>query len=229
MNQGMIRNLKYQGRIMGEMLLYTLLTTAALLVWQALTTPLSYLAANLAVNSVMFLIFAAFIWSAGCFLAMHTSYMPYMLSMGSTRKASFAVCQLSKLIYAVGILVIGLIANGLIGMIAPEETLPFTGSIILLVFSSTILFCSMMEVVGIMAKRYGKWGMIAYVIICMVLGGVVGGTVAMSGSGTLGDIAQHLIHWSSGNGLLLAACGLMLLLSDLSSLVCWRIYRKIEV
>ncbi|MDY4784673.1 hypothetical protein [Pygmaiobacter massiliensis] len=229
MNQGMIRNLKYQGRIMGEMLLYTLLTAAAMLVWQALTTPLSYLAANLAVNSVLFLVFAAFIWSAGCFLAMHTSYMPYMLAMGTTRKASFAVCQLSKLGYALGIIVIGLIANGFIGALSSEEKLPFTGSIILLVFCATIFFCSMMEVVGIMAKRFGKWGMIAYVIICMIMGGVVGGTVAMSGTGTLADIAQHLIHWSSGNGLLFAACGLLLLLSALSTLLCWRIYRKIEV
>lgn len=229
MNQGMIRNLKYQGRVMGEMLLYTLLTTAALLVWQALTTPLSYLAANLAASSVVYLMFSALIWSAGCFLAMHTSYLPYMLSMGSTRKASFAVCQLSKAGYALGIVVIGLMANGFIGMLSPQEKLPFTGSVVLLVFFGVLFFCSMMEVVGIMAKRFGKWGVVVYVIICMIMGGAVGATFAMSGSDAIGEIAGQLVYWASGNGLLLAACGLLLLLSALSSLLCWRLFRKIEV
>lgn len=224
------RNLHYQARLMGEMLLYTLLTTLVLLVWQGITTPVDYLADNLAISSVTYILFSALIWSAGAFLAMQTTFLPMALSLGTTRKASFWGSQIAKVVYALGTVCIGWMANICVGLLLPDAAFRFTGVIAVVVFCIVLTLASMMELIGALGKRFGKWGFILYVAVCATVGGVVGVVFASSEeTGGITGLVESLFDTLHFGSMAWVLCAVLLGLTVLGTAICGMLYHKIEV
>lgn len=227
MSQAFKRNLRYQGRCALITLGYTALTVVGMVIWVSLSTPMEYLAENLAVLCLGSLLFAAFLWSASVYMTMYTITMPMVLTYSTTRKASFWGCQAGKVLYAAGTGVLGLICAGAARIFWPE--LGNVGLVVaLLAVFIVLFFASLMELAGMIFRRFGKWGFVIYAVLCGVLGMAVGIGVAMSDE-RLSDYLVHFFDTISGGAMLALSCSVMLLLAIISTAIAGMFYHKMSV
>ncbi|MEG0804191.1 MAG: hypothetical protein RSF90_04465, partial [Pygmaiobacter sp.] len=176
--------------------------------------------------STSVLVISALIWISGIFVSQHTSVLSYTIGFGSTRKASFAAGQLIKPCYGAGLALIGLLAQLLNSVLLPGGDAIFGGSVAALLFCVVIFWSSAMELIGLIIKRFGKWGLILYMAIVTVFGGVCGFVGALSFDSAAID--NIIVNIAPSRGML-ALCGGGLLLSALLMGINWRLYRNIEV
>lgn len=221
------RNMRYQGRIVLITLGYTAATVVALILWSALISPLEYLSQNIAIFTLGALVFSAFLWSASIYLTMYTATLPLVLTYSTTRKASFWACQAGKVIYAVGTGILGLLCAALVHIMMP--TLVTAGFAVAILAVFIVLVCSsIMELTGLIVRRFGKIGFILYIGVCCVLGMCVGVAVAMSNSGSLVGNLLEMFESLSAVRMLALSCGAMLVLSGICTAISGAVYHKMS-
>ena len=226
MKQGILRNLRYQGHNQLQMVGLTLVTILLLALFAAFTAPIDRIGQVVIAGFAAYIPTSCVLWGVTPSLSFYTVIMPYLLSMGSTRKAVFLVNQIYKVAFA---LFSGLVFY-LVNMVGGEYSV-FTGfSASFTLFATIIFLGSMAEVAGALSYRAGKWGMIFYiaaiVAVCLVVG-VAFGLSAASG----GEMARMMFDLAA------AMKGFPITLFSLGGIVggalfsgaCWFIVRRVAI
>lgn len=228
MKEGILRNLRYQLRLFWQAMGTALGLTAVLLVWQALTTPLSYLAENLAISAVSFSVFTMLFTAMAIFMSMHTTLLPAALSMSSTRKATFWSSQLTRLLYAAGTVALGAAANGVVCLLLPGAAWLFGGRLALLAALATAALAGVAQLFGLVAHRFGKWGVLLYSVFFAVIGMGAGIFFAMSGKGDFYTVLKAGVGHLAG-GWFTVGCLVQLVLVVVTAVATALLYRKADL
>ncbi len=226
MKQGILRNLRYQGRNQLQMAGLAIVTVGVLALFAAFTAPIDRIGQVVIAGFAAYVPTSCALWGVAPSLSFYTVIAPYLLSMGSTRKSVFLVDQIYKIAFA---LFSGLLFY-LVNMAGGEYSI-FTGfSASFTLFASILFLASMGEVAGALSYRLGKWGMIFYIaaiiVICMVVG-VAFGLSAASG----GEMARMMFDLAA------AMKGFPITLFSLGGIVggalfsgaCWLIVRRVAI
>ena len=226
MKQGILRNLRYQGHTQLQMAGLAILTVGVLALFTAFTAPIDRIGQTVIAGFAAYVPTSCVLWGVAPSLSFYTVIAPYLLSMGSTRKAVFLVDQIYKVAFAI----FGGLLFYLVNMAGGQYSV-FTGFSASFTLFATILFlASMGEVAGALSYRLGKWGMVFYIVaimaICMVIG-VAFGLSAASG----GDFASTLFEMAD------AMKGAPITLFSLAGIGgavlflggCWFIVRRVAV
>lgn len=148
--------------------------------------------------------------------------LPATLAMGETRRNLFFLEH--------GRLILTSLATGIL---AGLTLIPMNGFQWMRILSvAGILFLVLLvggcigNVLGCLCFRFGKWGLIGFFLICILIGGTFGLLVASSRKGELDSI---LTGFLTGTGILPILGVTALLALVLSAAVTWPIMKKIEV
>ena len=169
----MIRTLRYMLPQLGKMLLSFLILGAVGIVFVFLGVPQAEMhsAAKLFCEFCMLLVP---FFSTAYFTGFYSSYGLLALGMGSTRKEYFGGLQLVKL-------AMGILNSVIAAVLAVAAAFVFNGGAALTDMSVYVtLLCvalagsTLGEAIGISCLRFGKVGMILYVLLCGCFGGVIG-------------------------------------------------------
>jgi len=181
MKQGILRNLRYQGRNQLQMAGLTLLTIVLFALFAAFTAPIDRIGQVVIAGFAAYVPTACVLWGVTPGISFYTVIAPYLLSMGSTRKTVFLVDQIYKVVFAAFSGVLFYIVNTIGG-----EYSAFSGFGASFTLFALIFFLSSMgEVGGALSYRVGKWGMVFYIatliVICLVIGVAFGLSAAAGG------------------------------------------------
>lgn len=226
MKQGILRNLRYQGRNQLQMVGLTIVTILLLAVFSAFTAPIDRIGQVVIAGFAAYVPTACVLWGVTPSLSFYTVIAPYLLSMGSTRKSVFWVNQ----IYKVGFALFSGVVFYLVNMVGGEYSV-FTGfSASFTLFATIIFLSSIGEVAGALSYRVGKWGMIFYiaalVMVCLVVG-VAFGLSAASG-GEMTNMMFKFADAMKAFPITLFALG-GIVGGALFSVACWLIVRRVAI
>ena len=224
MRDSLLRNLRGQGRANALAAGAVLLTVLGLCLFSALTAPVDAIAETVSQNFAIYVPLACLLWSMGTSLPFYAVTGPYYLSMGSTRRGIFVVQQLFKVAFCGAGALFMFLCLQLSGN-APQGL----GGTALLAFGSLLLMDSFGELEGLLAYRYGKWGMILYSVaiflLCLFGGGLVGFFAA---SGESAGTAAKLLRWLTGLPQV-GIAGLAVAAAALLSALTWVFFRRTAV
>ena len=223
MKQTILRNLRCQWRPLAGALAGAAALTGFLCLCCVFCAPIDAIGETVAVS---FAPFAAGSWiliGFGLSLSFYTQSAFLYLLLGTTRKGIFVVRQLADLCFclagalatAIGVAVTGLWGTELSGA-------PFA------FFCGLFLICQMTELCGLLAYRFGKWGMIFYAIgifVFCVFGGIFVG--ALAGDERV-EMLRQMMRWAIHLPLVTAG-GLMLVAGALLAAASWLIFRRAQV
>ena len=223
MRESFVRNLRCQRRPLAQGLGAAVGLTAFLCLCCVFCAPVDAIPETVA---ACFGPFAAASWLM-IGIGMSSNFYPQSaflyLMLGTTRAGVFAVRQLTNLCFsavgalavAVGLAVTGLETSGL-------------GGVPLAFFAALFLIGALTELSGLLAYRYGKWGMILYGLSIFLLCAVSGCFIGLVAGDQRAQALQQLMRWMAG--LPLAAIGgLMLAGGALAAAVCWGFFRNAQV
>lgn len=223
MKAELMRNLRCQWRPLAQCLGIAAGLTVFLCLCCVFCAPVDAIAQTVA---VCFGPFAAASWlmmGIGTSINFYTQSAFLYLTLGTTRAGIFAArqiadlcfCTAGALVTAAGIAVTGLGAAGMGG--APAAF-----------FGVLFLLCQLTELSGLLAYRYGKWGMIFYALGTLVLCGVSGCFVGMVAGSRSMKTLEILWQWLSGMPLAAISAGLILG-GAVTAAATWRIFRRAQV
>ena len=223
MRESVARNLRCQWKPMAQCLGLAGGLTAFLCLCCVFCAPIDAIARTV---MVCFGPFAAASWlmtGIGMSINFYTQSAFLYLMMGTTRAGIFVVRQLANLLFcAVGALAVtaGLAAMGMWteGMYAAP----------LAFFGALFLACDLTELFGLLAYRYGKWGMFFYALGILLLGGVSGFFVGVVAGDQRAQTLQILLRWASGLPFV-ALSALLLLGGALTAAMSWAFFRRAQV
>lgn len=226
MKQGILRNLRYQGRNQLQMVGLTIVTILLLAVFSAFTAPIDRIGQVVIAGFAAYVPTACVLWGVTPSLSFYTVIAPYLLSMGSTRKSVFWVNQ----IYKVGFALFSAVVFYLVNMVGGEYSV-FTGfSASFTLFALIVFLGSMGEIAGALSYRVGKWGMIFYiaaiVVVCMIIGVAFG--LSAAAGGEMASMLFSLADSMKGTPVtLFSAAGVAG--GVIFSVACWFIIRHMAV
>ncbi len=223
MREGVVRNLRCQWWPLAQCLGVAAGLTAFLCLCCVFCAPVDAIPETVA---VCFGPFAAASWlmmGIGTSINFYPQSAFLYLRLGTTRAGVFAVRQLANLCFcgagalalAAGIALTGLDMKGLGGV-------PFA------FFAALFLIDTLTELSGLLAYRYGKWGMVFYALSIVLLCAVSGVFIGMVAGDQRMQALQQLARWAAGLPLA-AAGGLMLAGGALTAAACWVFFRSAQV
>ncbi|MEG1550407.1 MAG: hypothetical protein RR395_08280 [Ruthenibacterium sp.] len=124
-------------------------------------------------GATLIYVFAAPLLTLGIAINLTSIYLPLAVSMSSTRKANFMGLQVMKLISALLHLVAAGAALWLFHLVF-GTMIPLSANAVILFFFAVLLTHTVGENLGFVCLRYGKIGMVVYLILCGLFGAVIG-------------------------------------------------------
>ena len=224
MSTSIARNLRCQWRPLAISLMAAAAMTGFLCLCALLCAPVNAIGLVVAGCFGPFVAASWLLMGIGFSLNFYTQYAFLYLMLGTTRAGVFAARQLSTLCYCgVGALVTaaGVWVNGLWTAGVGDAAIAF--------FAGLFLLCQLTEICGLLAYRYGKWGMIFYGLGICLLCGISGSFITMlvAGDHPVTGV-QELFLWTARLPLI-AAGGVMLAGGVIIAAMSWFFFRRAQV
>ena len=221
----MIRTARYLSWIVWQYLLGILGLGAALIAFQALTTPPAE--AEFAAGRITGMAFSmALLFPTLLELSMLPAYLPLSLSMGVTRRGFFWGAQIAKLHLALGVAAIFELMQIAVQLLFGSSAL-FYGSGLAGVCMAIVLSAALGETLGFIGMRFGRWSIWAMSLLLGVLAGGMGGFlgfVSISSKGDMGGLLDALLGLFSNTPVLGAVVlALAAVLAGVDAALCRRV------
>ena len=225
---GFFRNLKWQLQLLWESAGICLATSGIFYLFLLLSTPISQLSRRAPMMGLLCITAVGIILSAAVFGGYYFTYAALILSMSSTRRASFWGLQAAKPLWGLLVAGIAVLFNGAACLLWPESEWLLSGRLLLL---AVLLICAVIsigEVLGLVSRRWGKLGGILlglFVGIGAAGGGILAG---LSGDDRPTDVLERILTGITAGQTAFFALVLLLVTAVLSA-ASGLLYKKFAV